>query len=234
MFSFFFCGCVAGYFLIEYEEWNYMNLKDFCLTLGDLVTTYELTHQVQVRLVPVKVSIMDVCLIRAKTSNHCPSGDAAVFSIMPFSNTMEGWNVEHFLSNHPHLNANGPRWNTNKSPWHFKRKSTYWVDKIKLRTYFIKSQGLYLWNLLLKSIIRSSIWYCIIIHDKKYWVKQLRHRTTIFMMCSIFFILIICIWKGINQIFAPLYQHIKKWFYIICAAGILDLFLFEKSSISSP
>ena len=43
-FLFSFVGVWQVIFSLNVEEWNYMNLKDFCLTLGDLVTHYGLTH----------------------------------------------------------------------------------------------------------------------------------------------------------------------------------------------
>ena len=43
-FLFSFVGVWQGFFSLNVEGGNYMNLKDFCLTLGDLVTPYGLTH----------------------------------------------------------------------------------------------------------------------------------------------------------------------------------------------
>ena len=139
--------CVCGsFFLIECRGMELYELKRFLLNAwwpcdAIWVDTSWLSF-VQVRLVAVHVSIMDGCLIRTKTSTHWSSGDVTIFSVMPFSNTLKGLNVEQFLSNYPDLNTKWPHWNTNKSPWHLKNKSNELGEQNKTGDFFYKTPGL--------------------------------------------------------------------------------------------
>ena len=161
-----------------------MNLKDFCLTLCNLIAPYGLIH-LAYHLFRYDWSHFRyqwwMCVLSApKHQNSLARGWCSSIFNHDISNTLDGSNVEQFLSNYPHLNANWPH------------RNTMTFQKINLRIRWTEQKWgpeLNIWNVLDRPIIRSSIWYFIIIHDKKYWVKWLRDRRPIFVMCSIFFIL---------------------------------------------